>query len=117
MKGAKKKTKAIPLSMRGKKRYVLLELLCKEKLDERAVNEALKETFLSLYGSLGVAKQRLQLIEFNAANAKAIVRCALPCLNEVKAGLLFLKEIDGKKAVPSVVAVSGSLRKVRELQQ
>ena len=106
MKNVKTSLKPIPLSMRGKKRYVSFELLSDKKLGEKEVFQAVKQSLLQLYGEIGVACQRPWLISFKGN--KGVLRCALSEVEEVKAGLLFLEKVGQTPVSPKILRVSGS---------
>ena len=103
----------IPATARGKKRYVSFQLVSPEKFPEQDVGLAVWETFLHLFGEVGTARQKLWLVGFDSRKSVGVVRCALEHLDEVKAGLLFVKQVDGKPVVPKLLGVSGSLGKVK----
>jgi ribonuclease P/MRP protein subunit POP5 len=105
--------KPLKPTLRGKKRYIEFRLFCEKNLDERSVERAIFSTFLALFGSFGVAKQNLRLIKFNNGSNKGILRCSLPCLEEAKSGLLFIREINGNPVTPKITKVSGSLKKLK----
>ena len=111
----KQSLKPIPPTLRGKKRYVLFELIAKEnaKLSEKNVDDALWKTFLELYGSVGTARQRFWPIKFDSSRNLGIVRCALEALEEVKAGLLFVKNVNGAEVIPKIISVSGSIKQLK----
>ncbi len=100
----------IPLSLRGKKRYIKFELICKEKLIERDVSIALWKQFLQLFGELGTAKQKIWLVKFDSEKNQGVLRCALEEVEQVKAGLLFLKEVKGITVIPFILTVSGTIK-------
>ena len=60
MKNVKKSLKALPLSQRGKKRYILFELFAEKPLSATQVEKAVMEKFSELFGSKGIADQKLQ---------------------------------------------------------
>ncbi len=111
MKNVKKSIKPIPPTMRGKKRYISFELIGGEKLSENEISKAVWENFLKLYGEVGVARQKIWMIEFK--KGKGIIRCANETTEEVKAGLLFLKKVSSMSVNPKITLVSGSLKKLR----
>lgn len=113
MQKQKSSLKPLKPTLRGKKRYILFRLFGEKNFDERSVERAIFNAFLSLFGSMGVARQNLRLMRYNNGTNLGILRCALPCLVEVKSGLLFLKEINGFLVTPKIVSVSGSIRKLK----
>ena len=114
MKLGKKYLKTEPLSMRGKKRYVLFQIFSEKKLPQPAVNEEFESLFLGLFGEKGFADQRYKLIEFDPASGNGVLRSSLECAEQSKAGLLFLQKIQGFPAFCRILAVSGSLAKLRQ---
>ena len=111
MKNVKKSLKPIPPTLRGKKRYVLFELACDKKLSSPRVSDALWKTFLRIYGEFGAGEMKLWMIEFG--NGKGIIRCAHNRVEQAKAGILFLTEVDGVPVIPKTLKTSGSLKKIR----
>ena len=114
MKQVKKSIKPIPSSYRGKKRYILFELISEKKLNEKDVSRELWHNFLRLFGSIGCAKAKIWFILFDTKKNKGIIRCANETVEEVKAGLLFLKDVKGAAVIPKILLVSGSIKKLKE---
>ena len=114
MKNEKKSLRPIPPTMRGKKRYLLFRLESKGRLNERAVKDVLMKEFLRLYGEVGIARQKLNFITFSPKSGKGIVRCALESVTEVRAGIMFLKEVSGLAVRPETLLTSGSVKKLKE---
>ena len=115
MKNLKKTVKALPLSQRGKKRYILFEIFAEKPLSATQVEKAIMQKFSEIFGSKGIAEQRLQFIGFYGAKNFGILKCSLQETENVKAGLLFLKSISGIACIPSIFSVSGSVKKLKEL--
>lgn len=109
----KKRVKALPSSMRGKKRYVLFELLAEKPLSAALVEKAISQKFAQIFGSKGVAEQKLHFIGFYGEKNLGILKCSLEKSEDCKAGLLFLQGIAGIAAIPRVVSVSGSAKKLK----
>lgn len=115
----KRKYKPIPLSMRGKKRYILFRLIpvfgsqeISKKHDSKTVFSSILKTFESLFGQKGVSEQRLWLVKWFPNSMEGIIRCSLKEEENVKAGLLFLNDI-GMPVMPIVLKVSGSIKKLK----
>ena len=115
MKNVKKSLKALPLSMRGKKRYVLFELFAEKPLSAAVVEKEIMQRFLQIFGSKGIAEQRLQFIGFYGGKNLGIVKCSLEECENVKAGLLFVGKVAGISAIPRIVSVSGSVKKLKTI--
>ncbi|MCX6801268.1 MAG: Rpp14/Pop5 family protein [Candidatus Diapherotrites archaeon] len=112
MKIEKKKKAIVPLSKRERKRYVLLEVL------NAAVNE--KDFYfgfwiemLSFFGSKGLAEISPKLVLYR--ENKAILKCRRGKETELIAGLAFIRKIRNKKVILNTIAVSGTMRTLKEV--
>ena len=110
----KKSIRPIPPTYRGKKRYILFELSSKKKINEKGLSRELWNNFLRLFGEAGCAKAKIWLILFDEKKNRGIIRCSNEYCEEVKSGLLFLREIKGAGVIPKILLVSGSLKKLKE---
>ncbi|HIH10030.1 MAG TPA: hypothetical protein HA254_05180 [Candidatus Diapherotrites archaeon] len=113
MAAKKKSLNPIPLSLRGKKRYVKFRLLSPRAFSEKELWESVLATFGSIFGGKGVADQRLWLIKWIPEKSEGIVRCSMEETEGVKAGLLFVDKISGVPVIPLIVKVSGSVKKLK----
>ena len=128
----KKSLNPIPSSMRGKKRYVKFRFICARqglsspsRGEDRALHQAehalaerdawlsIQSTFSSLFGSQGMAEQRLWLLKWFPESNEGILRCSLAEEENVKAGLLFVQKVGPENVVPLIVKVSGSVKKLK----
>jgi ribonuclease P/MRP protein subunit POP5 len=114
-KNQKANLKPIPSTIRGKKRYVLFELHSDSRLRANDVNDALWAVLLKLFGEKGVAGQKLWLVLWDEKTGKGIARCSNNKVEELKEGILFMKEVRGAKVVPRTISTSGSMLKLKEL--
>ena len=112
-KNQKANLKPIPSTIRGKKRYVLFELHSDSRLRANDVNDALWAVLLKLFGEKGVAGQKLWLVVWDEKTGKGIARCSNNKVEELKEGILFLKEVKGVKVVPRTISTSGSMLKLK----
>ena len=80
---------------------------------QKDVSRAIDETFSRLFGAKGMAEQKLFLVKWFPENNSGIIRCSLKELESVKAGLLFIEEVQGTDVVPLIERVSGSIRKLK----
>lgn len=113
VKQSKKSLKPIPPTLRGKKRYVLFQLVAEKQFSELEVKKELFAKFKQLFGDFGIAKQKLWFISFNSQGNFGILRCSLEETENVKAGLLFLQSVNEVQVIPRIVSVSGSLKKLK----
>jgi len=106
----KKSLNPIPPTLRGKKRYVSFELVSEQPLIEIEVKKEIWSVFGNIFGGKGIADQKLWVIKWS--KNKGILRCSLKEEENVKAGLLFLKQIKETPVIPIIIKVSGSLKKL-----
>jgi ribonuclease P/MRP protein subunit POP5 len=88
-------------------------LFSEKNFDDRSVERAIFSVFLGLFGSTGVAKQNLRLMRYNNGSNLGILRCSLETVEQTKAGLLFLKTVNGFPVAPKILSVSGSIKKLK----
>jgi RNase P/RNase MRP subunit POP5 len=112
MKIEKKKKKTIPLSQREKKRYLLIEIL-NEDVGEKDFYFGFWIELLSFFGSKGLAEINPRLVKYK--DNKAILKCNRERVDDLIAGLAFIKKIRNKKVILSPSITSGTLRKVLEV--
>ena len=113
----KKKTATVPKTLRGKKRYWLLCITSPALLSAPIVTRGLLGFFRELYGSVGLGRQKLSVVEFNPANGCLIVQCALEHSDDVLAGFVLWNQIQNQAIKPQVLLKTGSLKRAREKAQ
>ena len=109
----KNKIKTVSPTQRGKKRYLLFRLLASGSLSRKEIENALWDNYLSLFASLGCASMKLWLVNWSEAKNTGIIRYSLEGDNNVRAGLLFLREVNGKQVIPKIIKVSGTINKLK----
>lgn len=115
MKMEKKSISTIPLSLRGKKRYILFTL----KVDtlniipKEEFSKILKHHFLRCFGVLGLPLHRVKLIVFDSKQGKGIVRCAHTSKDSIITALTLITDFNGKKATLRTQRTSGTLKTLR----
>lgn len=110
------KLKAIPSSLREKKRYVAFEVLSKDKMHIDAVKMAIEDSFKEYTGLLGLSKANLYILndKWNQEEQRGILRVNNKMLENLKASFTLINEIGSKKAVIHAVGVSGILKKAEK---
>jgi ribonuclease P/MRP protein subunit POP5 len=108
----KKKKAIVPLSMREKKRYILIEVL-NANLTEKDFYFGFWIEMLSLFGSKGLAEMAPKLVLYK--ENKGILKCRRGKETELIAGLAFIRKIRNKKVIINTLAVSGTIRKLKEI--
>ncbi len=109
----KKSLNPIPLSLRDKKRYLVFELISDQKLAQNSVAFQLKNTLMKLFGELGLSKMNYQFIGFNEKTNKGILKCRHTAVEDLKAGFLMIKEVNGVSVIPKTLKTSGTVKKAK----
>ena len=113
------KTKIKPLlpSLREKKRYLAYEVISKNRFyDAFAVNKAILEAARDFLGISGMSRAGILPIndKWNANLQRGIMRVNNKHVDNLKASLIFVKNINGKDAIVKSVGASGILRKAQQ---
>jgi RNase P/RNase MRP subunit POP5 len=67
-----------------------------------------------LYGEYGASLTGLTLIDYNAEKKTAVIRVALAAVGIVRTSLASIMAIGNREAAVHVVAVSGTIKSLRE---
>lgn len=90
---------------------MVVQFFSKMPLEGKKVFSCVKETFLSLYGSVGTAKQKTILRQFNPKNNCLILQYDLAFEKEIESGLLFVRQIGSQTVIPKILFKTGILHK------
>ena len=104
--------KPILPSLREKKRYIAYEVLAEKALRREAITGAINQGLLRFLGELGCAKAGILFIE-NKEN-KGMLKVNNQMVDQIKAGLSLIKDINGEKVIIKTTKVSGTLAKLRK---
>jgi ribonuclease P/MRP protein subunit POP5 len=109
-----KKIKPILPSLREKKRYLVFEVISKQKIqDFNKVRDAIMNSALEFLGQLGMAKAGVIILKdkWNKDKQRGILRVNNKHVDNLKAALTFVEKINGADAIVRSVGVSGILKK------
>jgi len=110
------KIKPILPSLREKKRYLVFEIISKQKIDNLSkISNAILREAKNYLGEMGMAKAGLLILKdkYNIAKQRGIIKVNNKMLNNLKAALCFVKEIDNQEVIIKSVGVSGILKKAQ----
>ena len=113
----KGKIKPLLPSLREKKRYLAYEVISKNKFNDAiSVNKAIYDAANGFLGTLGMAKAGILAIDdkWNDKTQRGIIRVNNKHVNELKASLIFVKNIQGNEAIVKSVGASGILKKAQK---
>src|SRR3989344_817550 len=105
------KTAPLLPSLKEKRRYLVYEAHSEGTFSFNDVKEAILQEAAFL-GTLGLAKAGLILLD-DWNNNKGIIRVATASLDNVKAALFLIRNINKKEAFISTIGVSGTLYRAR----
>lgn len=110
----KTKLKPILPSLREKKRYLVFEVISKERISNfSVVSSAIQHYSLQFLGQLGAAKAGTIPLEnkWNPQLQRGILKVSHKHVDAVKSALVFADNVDGKDVIFKSIGVSGILRK------
>ena len=110
----KTKLKPILPSLREKKRYLVFEVISKEKINDiNSVSNTIWNYSLQFLGQLGTAKAGLMVLDnkWNSELQRGIIKVSHKHVDALKSALMFADKIDGKNVIFRSLGVSGILNK------
>ena len=113
----KAKIKPLLPSLREKKRYLAFEVISRYRFNDAVhVSKAILDAANGFLGRSGMAKAGILTIndKWNEDMQRGIMRVNNKHLDELKASLIFVKNIEGKEAIVKSVGASGILRKAQQ---
>jgi ribonuclease P/MRP protein subunit POP5 len=110
----KTKLKPILPSLREKKRYLVFEVISKERIkDINPVSDTIKSSILAFNGTVGAAKTGFLMLKnkWDAQNQRGVLKVSHKHVDSIKSSLLFIDKIDKKQAIVKSLGTSGILKK------
>ncbi|MBI2558300.1 ribonuclease P protein component 2 [Candidatus Woesearchaeota archaeon] len=110
----KTKLKPVLPSLRGKKRYLVFEVISKEGVkDINAVSNAIVHYSLQFLGQLGTAKAGVMVLnnKWDSESQRGIIKVSHKHVDALKAALTLADKIEGKDVIFRSLGVSGILNK------
>jgi len=113
----KGKIKPLLPSLREKKRYLAYEVISRQRFNDSVrVSEAIFNAAHDYLGNLGMAKAGILSIpdKWNKNMQRGIMRVDNKHVNDLKASLVFVKNIEGNDVVIKSIGLSGILKKTQQ---
>lgn len=113
----KGKIKPLLPSLRERKRYLAYEVISKSRFyDAIHVNKAILDAANKFLGNLGMSYAGIIPIndKWNEKMQRGIIRVNNKHVDNLKASLIFVKNINGKESIVKSVGASGILRKAQQ---
>jgi len=95
---------------RERRRYLSLEVVSEQLLNEQILLDAVQASVHRLFGEYGASKANLKLIKTILEKRQFVICCSHIMLEYVRAAIASTTEINGKAAAIHVLGVSGTLR-------
>ncbi len=111
--------KSIPPAWKERKRYILFQIFSSKKIEKEEILRLVTQAGLRFLGELGMAKAGIQFLPetFMEKNQTGNVRTGHIFVDETKSALALVKESDGKKISVACLKVSGSIKKLKDIQK
>jgi len=101
-------------SLRERNRYIAFEIITDSDLSRDEVVKAIWISVLKFLGELNASRTSLWVMSWNDEKKNGILKVSHKSVDEVKAALTLVKEINGKRVIFHILGVSGTVKKTRE---
>jgi len=99
---------------RVKRRYLAFQIDSDGAPSRKEFMDTVWSAVAKLYGEYGASLTSLSLIDYDAENKTGVIRTSLATVNLVRASLASILSVVGKEATVHVLAVSGTIKALRE---
>lgn len=112
------KVKRLLPSLREKKRYVAFEIISKDRVTAFAdVARAVQRSLRFLVGELGAGAAGTQVMDYQAANQRGLVRVSHTSMDALRASFAFITNIENKQVLVRSIGASGILKKAKQYME
>jgi len=101
-------------SLRERNRYIAFEVISDSDIGREGVMKAVWGSVLRFLGELNTSRTGLWVMDWNDEKKKGILKVNHKNVDEVKAALTLVKEINGKGVILHILGISGTVKKTRE---
>ena len=99
---------------RVKRRYLAVQIDSDGAPSRKEFMDTVWSAVTQLYGEYGASRTSLALIDYDAEKKTGIIRTSLVTVNQVRASLASITSVAGKEAAVHVLAISGTIKALRE---
>ena len=103
--------------MQEKKRYILVKFEGAEKLSKETAGKAVSDALIEGVGTMGAAKAKAYLKEFDEGAQVGVVKCQTEMLGEVRACLALKVTLGGKPFAIRTQNTSGVIGKLWKVKR
>lgn len=100
-------------NMRARNRYLVFKARSGKKHGRNSVQKEVQRTHSRLYGEAGSSRHNLWFILWDEKQQKGVVKADHHFVDEVRAALSMVSEIDSNPAYLETILVSGTLKKAK----
>ncbi len=100
-------------SLRQKKRYIVFEILSDKRISVQEVSKAVDKALLLFVGQLGISRASPMFLKekFDLKKQRFIIKVNHVHVDECKAALALIKEINGVPVIIKSLTTSGTIKK------
>jgi len=106
--------KPIPPTQRERNRYLAFEAISDSSFKRDEIIRAVQKSCLNFLGELGTSKTGLWLMDWDSGKKKGILKVTHKTVDEARASMALVKEINRKPCILKVLGVSGTVKGARE---
>ncbi len=105
----------LPPTLRDNQRYIVFEVISNKDVCLETVVNAIWSTSLQLFGEVGTSKFKMWVpsMLFDASRKRAVIRTTHDSVEEVRAVLASIKEIEGESVIFFVHGVTGTIKSAK----
>ena len=101
-------------TQRERNRYIAFKLISDSRFKREEVVKAVWDTVLRFLGESGASRTSLWLMDWSDEKQNGILKVNHNSVDEVRAALALLKDINKENCIPHVLGVSGTIKKSKE---
>ncbi len=106
--------KPIPPTLRERNRYLAFEVISDSNPKRDEIIRAIHNLCLGFLGELGTSKAGLWLMDWDDRKKRGILKVTHRSVEEVRASLVMVKEINRSKCILRILGVSGTVKTAKE---
>ncbi|HEX55111.1 MAG: ribonuclease P protein component 2 [Candidatus Altiarchaeales archaeon] len=107
-------TKPLLPTLRERNRYLVFEIISDYKFNRDEIVKSFWNSIMKFLGEHGVSKTSFWVLEWNGEKQRGILKVNHKSVDDVRAALTLIREINGRRVIFHTRGVSGTLKKARE---
>lgn len=113
---ARDKPKTLPSSMRKKRRYLAFEILSEDDVSFDQLVDSFWDALLDFLGEFGTSRTDVWFVKdsWDERRQRGLVRCNHKTVEDVRAALALIKDMDGQRVIVNTLGVSGTMEGARK---